>query len=153
MMNCVVLVGRLTADPELRSTQSGVSVCSFGIAVDRRFSSGGERQADFIDCVAWRQTAEFVAKYFSKGKLIGIEGSIQTRNYEDKQGNRRKAVEVQVDNATFIGSKAESGGSSSYAGGFDAPPPPAAPAQQNVAYQSGSVDDFQEITNDEDLPF
>ena len=137
MMNCVVLVGRLTADPELRSTQSGVSVCSFGIAVDRRFSSGGERQADFIDCVAWRQTAEFVAKYFSKGKLIGIEGSIQTRNYEDKQGNRRKAVEVVAGQVSFVGPK-----DTNSAGGEGA-----------LMYQPDGLGDYEEITDDGDLPF
>ena len=154
MINKAILVGRLTADPELRTTQSGVSVCSFSVAVDRRFSGGsGERQTDFINCVAWRQSAEFIAKYFNKGKLIGVEGSIQTRNYEDRQGNKRTAVEVVVDNATFIGSKAESGGSSGGYGGYDAPPPPAPPSTPAVAYQSGSVEDFQEITSDEDLPF
>lgn len=147
-MNKAILVGRLTADPELRTTQSGVSLCSFSVAVDRRFTTGGERQADFINCVAWRQSADFIAKYFGKGRLIGIEGSIQTRNYEDKQGNKRTAVEVVVDNASFIGSKAESGGGSS----FDAPTQ-AAPETAPVAYQSGNIDDFQEITSDEDLPF
>lgn len=154
MINKVILVGRLTADPELRTTQSGVSVCSFSVAVDRKYNSGGERQADFINCVAWRQSAEFISKYFNKGKLIGIEGSIQTRNYEDKQGNKRVAVEVVVDNASFIGGKSESGGGSGGYNSFEAPPAP----QKSVAYQSGSNEDFsddgfQEITNDEDLPF
>lgn len=154
MINKAILVGRLTADPELRTTQSGVSVCSFSVAVDRRFSGGGERQTDFINCVAWRQSAEFISKYFGKGKLIGIEGSIQTRNYEDRQGNKRTAVEVVVDNASFIGSKAESGGSAGGGfGGYDAPMPSAPPSAPAVAYQSGSVEDFQEITSDEDLPF
>ena len=155
MINKAILVGRLTADPELRTTQSGVSVCSFTVAVDRRFSgNGGERQADFISCVAWRQSAEFIAKYFNKGKLIGVEGSIQTRNYEDRQGNKLTAVEVIVDNASFIGSKAESGGSSSGGfGGYDAPPPPVPSGAPAVAYQSGRVEDLQEITSDVDLPF
>ncbi|WP_195283556.1 single-stranded DNA-binding protein [Harryflintia acetispora] len=151
MINKAILVGRLTADPELRSTQSGLSVVSFTVAIDRRYSNGGERQADFINCVAWRQTAEFISKYFNKGKLIGVEGSIQTRNYEDKQGNKRTAVEVVVDNASFIGSKAENGGGSPSYTNFDAPA--SQPTAQPVSYQSGSVDDFQEITSDEDLPF
>lgn len=156
-MNSIVLVGRLVADPELRTTQSGIPVCSFRIAVDRRFSSqGGERQADFIPCVAWRQQAEFVARYFTKGRLIGVQGSLQSRSYEDQQGNKRTAYEVQCDQVQFVGSKSESGGqpnaysNNSYGSSFDAPP---APAKQNVAYQSGGIDDFQEITSDEDLPF
>lgn len=150
MINKAILVGRLTADPELRTTQSGISVCSFSVAVDRRYSAGGERQADFINCVAWRQSAEFISKYFGKGKMIGIDGSIQTRNYEDKQGNKRTAVEVVVDNASFVGSKSENAGAPS---SFDAPraQEPAAPTAP--AYQNGSVEDFQEITSDEDLPF
>lgn len=154
MINKAILVGRLTADPELRTTQSGISVCSFSVAIDRRFTTGGERQTDFINCVAWRQTAEFVSKYFNKGKLIGVDGSIQTRNYEDKQGNKRVAVEVSVDNASFVGGKAENGGGSSQ---FDsaphAPSQLSAPEQAPSAYQSGSTEDFQEITSDEDLPF
>ena len=98
MFNIVVLTGRLTADPELKTTQSGLSVTSFSIAVDRRFGSGEERQTDFINIVAWRQQAEFVAKYFKKGNLIGIEGSIQTRKYTDKNGNNRTAFEVVANN-------------------------------------------------------
>ncbi len=105
MFNIVVLTGRLTADPELKTTQSGLSVTSFSIAVDRRFGSGEERQTDFINIVAWRQQAEFVAKYFKKreGNLIGIEGSIQTRKYTDKNGNNnRTAFEVVANNIQFV---------------------------------------------------
>ena len=110
MINNVVLMGRLTAVPELKTTQSGISTVRFSIAVERRYNKQGEeRQTDFIDCVAWRQTAEFVSKYFNKGSMIAVEGSIQTRNYEDKNGNKRKAVEVQVDNVSFCGSKGETG--------------------------------------------
>ena len=106
MYNRAILIGRLTADPELKQTQSGISVCSFSIAVDRAYSGrGGERQTDFINIVTWRQQAEFVSKYFSKGRLIGIEGSIQTRNYEDRNGNKRTAVEVVADRAFFVDSK------------------------------------------------
>lgn len=104
MFNLVVLTGRLTADAELKTTPSGVSVTSFTIAVDRR-GKGEEKQADFINIVAWRQTAEFIAKYFKKGSMIGIEGSIQTRRYQDKNGNNRTAFEVVANNAQFIESK------------------------------------------------
>ena len=95
MLNVVAIMGRLVADPELRTTQSGTNVCSFRIACDRNFARQGEqRQADFIDIVAWRQQAEFVSKYFQKGSLIAIEGSLQTRQYQDKNGNNRTAVEA-----------------------------------------------------------
>ena len=110
MINNVVLMGRLTAAPELKTTQSGISTVRFSVAVERRYNKQGEeRQTDFVDCVAWRQTAEFVSKYFNKGSMIAVVGSIQTRNYEDKNGNKRKAVEVQVDNVSFCGSKGETG--------------------------------------------
>ena len=112
MVNCAILMGRLTKDPELRTTQSGTSVTSFTVAVDRDYvRQGEERQADFINVVAWRQTAEFVSRYFQKGSMIAIQGSIQTRNYEDKHGNKRTAVEVVADKVSFCGSKAESGNS------------------------------------------
>ena len=110
MLNCAIIMGRLTADPELRTTQSGVSVTSFSVAVDRSFvRAGEERQTDFINVVAWRQTAEFVTRYFHKGSMIAVQGSIQTRNYEDKNGNKRTAVEIVANNVSFCGSKAETG--------------------------------------------
>ena len=138
MINNVVLMGRLVATPELRSTGTGISVVSFTIAVDRSYAKQGEqRQADFIDCVAWRSTAEFITKYFQKGSMIALAGSIQTRNYEDKNGNKRKAFEVVVDNASFCGGKSESGNQS-------------APA----AVKASNPDiDFDEIEDDDDLPF
>ena len=102
MFNLVVLTGRLTAMPELKTTQNGISVCSFTIAVDRPYKSGEEKKTDFINIVAWRGTAEFVTHYFTKGSLIGIEGSIQTRKYEDKDGNNRTAFEVVANNAQFV---------------------------------------------------
>lgn len=105
MLNKAILMGRLCADPDLKQTPNGISVCSFSIAVDRSYSKDKERQTDFIDIVAWRQTAEFVSKYFSKGKMIIVEGSIQTRTYQDKNGNKRKAVEVVADNVQFGESK------------------------------------------------
>ena len=115
MLNNAVIMGRLVADPELRTTGSGISVTSFTVAVDRRFNRQGEdRQADFIDIIAWRQTAEFVCKYFRKGSMIAIQGYIQTRMYEDKNGNKRKAVEIVADNVSFCGSKNESNTGSSF---------------------------------------
>ncbi len=151
MLNCAVLMGRLVADPELRTTTSGISVTSFCIAVDRNFvRQGEERQADFINVVAWRQTADFVTRYFRKGSMIAVQGSIQTRNYEDKQGNKRTAVEVVADNVSFCGSKAESGNSA--ANTFEAARPVAsAPA---ASYATGGMGDFESIEDDDDsLPF
>jgi len=145
-------MGRLVADPELRTTTSGISVTSFRIAVDRSFvRQGEERQADFIDIVAWRQTAEFVSRYFRKGSMIAVQGSIQTRNYEDKQGNKRTAVEVVADNVSFCGSKAESGTPGGNRPYENAAPVAAAPA---VSFASGSMGDFESIEDDDDsLPF
>ena len=105
MFNLVVLTGRLTADPELKTTASGISVCTFGIAVDRAYKKGEEKQTDFLNVVAWRQTAEFVSKWFTKGNLIGIEGSIQTRKFTDKNGNNRTAFEIVANNVHFVESK------------------------------------------------
>lgn len=109
-INIVALTGRLTADVELKTTPSGVSVCSFSLAVDSKYQKQGEeRKASFINCVAWRNTAEFINKYFKKGSMIGIEGEIQTRNYTDKDGKNRKVTEIIVNNASFCGSKTENG--------------------------------------------
>ena len=148
MLNNAVIMGRLVADPELRTTGSGISVTSFTVAVDRRFNRQGEdRQADFIDIIAWRQTAEFVCKYFRKGSMIAVQGSIQTRNYEDKQGNKRTAVEVVADNVSFCGSKAESGTAG-------AARPAAAPAAPAASFSTGGMGDFESIEDDDDsLPF
>ena len=107
MLNIVALNGRLTHTPELKTTQNGTSVCSFSIAVDRTYTpKGEERKADFIDIVAWRQTAEFICKYFQKASMIAIDGSIQTRAYQDKQGSNRTKVEVLANNVSFCGPKA-----------------------------------------------
>lgn len=147
MINTVALMGRLTYDPELKSTASGVSVLRFQIAVDRNYQrQGTERQADFIDCVAWRQTAEFVSRYFHKGSLIAVEGSIQTQNYTDKDGNNRKSVEVVANNVSFCGSRNESGtGAPAQNAAFEQPAP---------SYASAQGSDFEEIVDDEDdLPF
>ena len=146
MFNKAILIGRLTAEPELKQTPSGVYLVNFQIAVDRRFrSKDGERQADFITIVCWRQQAEFVTKYFHKGDPIGIEGSIQTRNYEDRQGNKRTAVEVVADNVFFVGGR----GSGSAAPAPVQNTPAAAPA----AYSSGAARDFEEVEIDNELPF
>ncbi len=145
MVNCAVVMGRLVADPELRTTGSGISVTSFTIAVDRRFvRAGEERQADFIDIIAWRQQAEFVSKYFRKGSMIAIQGYIQTRMYEDKNGNKRKAVELVADNVSFCGSKNDTGSVSRN----DAP----VMAQPAPSYSTADEGDFKEIPED-DLPF
>lgn len=108
MLNTAILMGRLTADPELKTTNSGISVTSFCVAVDRRYQKDGEKQADFLNVTAWRQNAEFICKYFHKGSMIAVQGSIQTRNYEDKNGNKRIAVEIVAENVSFCGSKSES---------------------------------------------
>ena len=102
-MNRVILMGRLTADPELRTTPQGTSVTRFTIAVDRRFAQEGQQQADFISCVAWRQTAEFICRHFHKGKMIAVEGQIQSRSWDDEHGKRQYATEVNVENAYFTG--------------------------------------------------
>lgn len=145
MINTVALTGCLTADPELKHTSNGIAVVSFCVAVNRRFK---DQQADFINCVAWRQTAEFICKYFVKGQMIGLEGSIQTRNYTDQDGNKRNATEVLVENASFCESKKSE--SNSRPSPSAAAPAAAAPSP---GYFSGSSEDFEEITPDDDLPF
>lgn len=146
MLNSVILMGRLVADPELRTTQTGKSVCSFRIAVDRGYvRNGEERKADFINIVAWENQANFITRYFSKGSMIAISGQLQTRQYEDSTGAKRTAYEVVAREVSFCGSKAETG---TNGGSYSAPA--AAPAP---AYQTAVPGDFEEITDDEDLPF
>ena len=138
MINTVVLMGRLTADPELKTTQSGFSVTSFSIAVERNYApKGQERQTDFINVVAWRQTAEFVCKYFDKGQMIAVEGSIQARKYQDKNGNNRVAVEVVANQVSFCGSKSEGGTRNQEA---------------SNPLDVDTDDDFEDLPDD-DLPF
>ena len=156
MLNVAAIMGRLVADPELRHTPNGIAVTTFTLAVDRSYSRAGtERQTDFIDVVAWRQTAEFVCKYFSKGRMMAVTGSIQTRNYEDKQGNKRKAFEIVANDVSFADSKRDSSGSAP--GSYDSAPAvqqrPAAYSEPAPAYSSGSNEDFEEILGDDDLPF
>ena len=162
MLNVAVIMGRLVADPELRHTSSDLAVTSFTVAVDRRFSrDANERQTDFIDVVAWRQTAEFVCRYFQKGSMIAVNGSIQTRIYEDKNGNKRKSVEIVAENVSFTGSKKETGTSNNnrYDDTYESYAPPPENRQGNAfseptpAYSSGSNEDFEEVLEDDDLPF
>ena len=139
MFNLVVLTGRLTADPELKTTSNGTSVVSFSIAVDRRYRTGEERQTDFINIVAWRSSAEFISKYFKKGSLIGIEGSIQTRKYTDKNGNNRTAFEVVANNVQFVESKRDG----------------AASVGESAGFSNADVNDFADLgdAQHDDLPF
>lgn len=149
MLNVVALMGRLTYEPELRSTPSGVSVLRFQVAVDRNYQSNGqERQADFIDCVAWRQTAEFISRYFHRGSMIAVEGAIQTQNFTDKNGNNRKSTEVVANNVSFCGGKSDSGSSTE-------PTQKAPPKEQGTGYNIEPDElDFEEIVDDDDdLPF
>jgi len=144
-MNVTCLVGRLTADPEMRQTPNGTNVCSFSVAVDRSYTdANGERQADFINCVAWRQTAEFITRYFRKGNRIGLNGSIQTRTYQDKDtGKNRTAFEVVINNAYFVESKAKNDNNTSYNTYQE-------PRQQ----QNAALEDFSNIRDEDgDLPF
>lgn len=144
MFNLVVLTGRLTADAKLKTTPSGVSVTNFSIAVNRRYKSGEEQQADFIPVVAWRSTAEFITKYFKKGSMIGIEGALQTRKYQDKDGNKRTAFEVVANNVQFVESKRSEGS----AEGNSMPTPENDPLPEFAA----RLDEFEDIS-DEDCPF
>ena len=172
MLNHITIMGRLTRDPELRRTGTGIAVASFTVAVDRDFGGrdGGEKETDFIDCVAWRQTGEFVSKYFTKGRMIVVSGRLQIRSWTDKEGNKRRTAEVVADNVYFGDSKRDSDNSgSSYGGGsyggnsygnsgyngggYNAPAPSYgggynAPAPSAPASDFGIVDDF-----DDQLPF
>lgn len=139
MLNRVILMGRLVADPELKTTNSGVSVCSFRIAVDRNYVKNGEqRQADFFDIVAWRSSAEFVCKHFAKGALIAVDGQLQSRQYQTKDGSNRSAVEVVADNVSYTGERKD-----------------AVPMQltepQNIAPRYGAVGDSRPLPWDGDL--
>ena len=151
MLNHIVLMGRLTRDPELRYTNSNIPVASFSVAVDRDFGRGenGERQTDFINCVAWRQTGEFVSKYFQKGSMIVVSGRLQMRDYTDREGNKRTAAEVVADNVYFGESKRRDEGSS-YA--HDAGRAPAREPAYNNA--KNNVPSFHEVDDaDGELPF
>ena len=160
MLNHIVLMGRLTRDPELRRTGSGVAVASFTLAVDRDYAAqGAEKETDFVDIVAWRNTAEFVSKYFAKGRMAVVTGRLQIRNWQDKEGNKRRSAEVVADNVYFGDSKRDNadGGSfnqsQGYAQSFNQVPQQQQPdlAPQNV---SAAPSDFSMLSDDDpDLPF
>jgi single-strand DNA-binding protein len=136
MLNCVTLIGRICNDIETRTTTTGKEVANFRIAVDRSYSKNGNRETDFVTVVCWEGTASFVSRNFSKGSMIAIQGSIQTRNYEDSNGNKRTAFEVLAKEVSFCGGKNETN-----------------PGQNQPTYQTPAPADFEEITDDEDLPF
>ena len=155
MLNKIILMGRLTRDPELRRTQTGTPVASFSLAVDRDFKdkSTGERTTDFIDVVAWRQTGEFVSRYFTKGRMAVVEGRLQIRDWTDKDGNKRRAAEVVADNVYFGDSKREGEGGSyapSYGGSYAAPSGYSAPSGYPAPAEG---DQFAELSDDGELPF
>lgn len=157
MINCIILMGRLTHDPELKTTSAGTSVTSFSVAVERDFAKDGERQADFIDVVAWGKTAEFVCRYFAKGRMIAVQGRLQTRTYTDKEGNKRKAVEVTAEKVSFTGEpkKAESAAEEPGIEGYVPAGKQRSPVADSVDDFQGSTsdDDFRELPSDDDLPF
>ena len=158
MLNHITIMGRLTRDPELRRTGSGVAVASFTVAVDRDFSpkDGGERETDFIDCVAWRQTGEFVSKYFTKGRMAVVSGRLQIRSWTDKEGNKRRTAEVVADNVYFGDSKRDDQGGSSYSGNSygNYGSAPAAPAYGGYSAPSAPASDFAMLDDDDaQLPF
>ena len=154
MLNHITLMGRLVRDPELRRTGSGVAVASFRIAVDRDYQpkDGGERKADFIDCVAWRQTGEFISKYFAKGRMIVVEGRLEMRDWTDKEGNKRTSAEINVANAYFGDSKRDGDNSGSFGGGYSAP---ASSGFGGYSAPSGApASDFAMLSDDDaQLPF
>jgi len=170
MLNRVILMGRLVSDPELKTTGTGVSVTSFRIAVDRSYvKQGEERKADFFDIVCWRNQAEFVCRYFGKGSMIAIDGQLQSRTYQAKDGTNRYVVEVVADSVSFTGERRDNSGgynqsygaNQSYGNqgygsqpyGGNQPYQQEAPAQQPASYQSGANSDFQDMPLDDDLPF
>ena len=160
MLNHIILMGRLTRDPELRRTGSGIAVASFSVAVDRDFGGkdGGEKKTDFIACVAWRQTGEFISKYFTKGRMIVVDGRLEMRDWTDKEGNKRRSAEVIVNNAYFGDSKRDGDSGSSYGGNtyggssYSAPAP--APSYGGYSAPSAPASDFAMLDDDDaQLPF
>lgn len=172
MLNRVILMGRITHDLELRQTPSGVCTLSFSVAVERNYTDqNGERQTDFITCVAWRQQAEFIGKYFSKGRMIALEGSLRSRTYDDKNGSKHYVTEVYVDSVSFTGEPKQGGYQGGSQGGYQN-----GGYQQNSGYQNqgsyqqnsqpqnnqapsndalsiGDIEDFEEVLSDDGVPF
>ena len=158
MLNHITIMGRLVRDPELRRTGSGIAVASFTVAVDRDFGGrdGGERETDFIDCVAWRQTGEFVSKYFTKGRMIVVSGRLQIRSWNDKDGNKRRTAEVVADNCYFGDSKRDGESTGAYGGNtyggnaYSAP----APSYGGYSAPAAPASDFAMLEDDDaQLPF
>lgn len=160
-MNKVVLIGRLTADPELRQTQSGISSCRFTVAVNRKYKNdNGEYEADFLTCVAWRQTAEFVSRYFTKGKMIALEGCLRSGKYQDKNHEdvTHYTTDVYVDNVEFCGDKsgsetASAAAPTAYTGTQQQAPAPTPKAAAPTQQPDFDLSDFEEILSDGDVPF
>lgn len=146
MLNRAVVMGRLTDTPELRHTSSNIPVTTFTLAVERNYRSGDERVTDFLDIVAWRNTADFVSKYFTKGMQVAVEGSIQVRNYTDRDGNKRRAWEIIADQVYFADSKRDNGYSNAGAA-------PRTDNQPAPAFNNAGADDFTEFDGGDDLPF
>lgn len=165
MLNRVILMGRITHDLELKQIPNGTSVLSFSIAVERNYAKQGEeRQTDFINCVAWRQQAEFISKYFSKGRMIAIEGNLRTRSYDDKNGVKHNVVEVFVDGVSFTGEPKQSGSSGSYSSGgsysgnnnnYRSNQQSSAPSQSNnnEDLSIGDLADYEDVLSDDGVPF
>ena len=154
MLNRIILMGRLTRDPELRRTGSGTAVTSFSQAVDRDFKSqSGEKETDFIDIVAWRNTAEFVSKFFTKGRMAVVEGRLQSRDWTDKEGGKRVAIEIVADNIYFGDSKRDAESAGPYSGGYSAPSGGRSPAPSGFGAPDMG-DQFAELSDDDGgLPF
>lgn len=163
MLNRVILMGRLVADPEIRQTSNNISVCRIKVAVDRPYSKGKERQADFIPVTLWRSTAEFVSRYFSKGKMIIVEGSLRNNDYTDNNGVKHYSMEVLADNVSFGESKGSSAGNSNSIDLGDDFPVPEQADDSNISankqekssepIQIGNLEDFEEILSDGEIPF
>lgn len=164
MLNRVILMGRITQDLDLRQTPNGTPVLTFNVAVDRGYAKQGEdKQTDFITCVAWQKTAEFISRYFGKGRMIAIEGNLRTRTYDDKNGSKHYVTEVYVDNASFTGEPKQSGSSGSYSSGgsysnnnnYRSNQQSAAPSQSNnnEDLSIGDLADYEDVLSDDGVPF
>ncbi|MBQ8119746.1 MAG: single-stranded DNA-binding protein [Ruminococcus sp.] len=165
MLNRVILMGRITQDLDLRQTPNGTPVLTFNVAVDRGYAKQGEdKQTDFITCVAWQKTAEFISRYFGKGRMIDIEGNLRTRTYDDKNGSKHYVTEVYVDNASFTGEPKQSGSSASYSSGgsysgnnnnYRSNQQSAAPSQSNnnEDLSIGDLADYEDVLSDDGVPF
>lgn len=134
-LNKTILIGRITQDLELKQTPNGIAVLSFTVAVDRNYSKGEEKQSDFISCVAWKERAEFISRYFGKGRMIALEGQLRTRTYEDKNGSKHYVTEVYVDNASFTGEKKQND------------------VHTNPADSFGNPDDYEDVLSEDGVPF